>query len=295
MPSFRRRTRRNSFGACSCSSAVEKEKKSVFAPSSSSNMAVAGSVPAMTASSTSSSGVDRGESFPAGTYRRMVRRDRVGGHPGGVRAGLHPHTGLCLRADVADDGVEDGVGILARHEAAGEVGDGAVRDDRVLAAGAHAVDLEGRAGPEPLEGRVARLAVQLGHAEVGLIGVVVPGDGSDLVSLVGAERGDAVVETLNGDGAVGGVQAREDAGEGGRRVGDGAAVAARVEVVIGATYLDVQADKALAGDGERRLARAPHGPVGRDDEVGGQLGGMRLNPGSRGWGCRSPLRPRRGT
>ncbi len=45
--------RMNSFGACSFSSAVENEKNSVFAPSTSSNSAVAGSVPAITASSTS--------------------------------------------------------------------------------------------------------------------------------------------------------------------------------------------------------------------------------------------------
>ena len=56
MPSWMRRRRRNSLGACSFSSAVENEKNSVFAPMTCSNRVVAGSVPAMTASSTSSPG-----------------------------------------------------------------------------------------------------------------------------------------------------------------------------------------------------------------------------------------------
>ena len=53
MPSRSRRIRMNSFGACSFSSAVENEKNSVLAPSARSNRSVAGSVPAMQASSTS--------------------------------------------------------------------------------------------------------------------------------------------------------------------------------------------------------------------------------------------------
>jgi hypothetical protein len=56
MPSCSRARRRNSLGACRFSSAVENEKNRVFAPSSRSNSAVAGSVPAMQASSTCSPG-----------------------------------------------------------------------------------------------------------------------------------------------------------------------------------------------------------------------------------------------
>jgi hypothetical protein len=85
-----------------------------------------------------------------------------------------------------------------------------------------------------------------------------------------AEQLDVVVEARHGDGALGRMQARQDPGQ--RVVGvlDRATVASRVQVDSrprndkGATH------EPLGADRDRRLRRAPHRPVGRDDEVGGE-------------------------
>ena len=89
----------------------------------------------------------------------------------------------------------------------------------------------------------------------------------------------AVVEAGHRDRAVRAVQAGQDRGQRVHRVGDGAAVAARVQVLGGAGDDDVQADQALGGDRQRRLGRPPHRAVGGDDQVGGELVGVRAHVG----------------
>ena len=90
---------------------------------------------------------------------------RIGGH-----AGAHEMA----------EAVDDGGGVLAGDQAAGDVTHGQVGDDGVLAAAGHPVDLERRSLPQPLDGVVARFAERLrGTHGLGPAGVV-EGDSGQL-------------------------------------------------------------------------------------------------------------------
>ena len=159
-------SRRYSLGACSFSSAVENEKNSVLTPSTS--LEQRGGRAACRRCRPAA---------PAGRGRRPRARRWRPGWPGGRRRWCRrapaprPARTLTrtpvrgLRGDVGDDGLDHGVRVLAGHQAAGHVGHRDVRDHGVLPAAVHAVDLQRRPLPEPLQRAVPGLAVRLGQAE----------------------------------------------------------------------------------------------------------------------------------
>ena len=162
--------------------------------------------------------------------------------------------------------------VLVADQAAGDERPGDVRDHGVAAACLEPVYLQGRALPEPLQGGVPVLAVRLRDAEIGREPVVVERHRVKLGPAVRAWRSHAVVEAGDGDRSVRGVQPGQDRRQRVHGVGDGAAVAAGVQVVAGALDGDGERGQALGGDRERRLVRPPLRPVSRDHQVAGELG-----------------------
>ena len=209
----------------------------------------------------------------------MVGRDRVRRHAAAVGAHGDPHAGDRRGRNVRGDRGDHRVRPLPGDQPARDVAGRNVRDDGVLAAGGDAVDLKRRALPEPLERGEAGLADHLVETKTGAVGLLVEGDPADLRASRLRQFGDPVVEAIDGDPAVGAVQAREDVDERVQRVGDGAAEAAGVQVFIGTLDDDVEGGQPLGGDRQRRLARTPHRTVGRDDQVGGELLGVRAEVG----------------
>jgi hypothetical protein len=215
--------------------------------------------------------LQRGGGRPDG---RVAGGDGVGRHPGRVGCHLDPHARRGLRGDVGDDRLDDVVGVLAGDQPGRDVANGDVRDDGVLPAAGDAVDLEGRPFPEALQRAEAPLAAGLGQAELAQVVGLVEGDGGDLPAALLRQLRNAVVEAGHGHRAVGVVQAGQDLAEHMQRVGHGPAVPARVQVGVGAPHRDVHRDQALGCQRQRRLARPPHRPVGRDDQVGREFGGV---------------------
>src|SRR5690606_1002453 len=66
----------------------------------------------------------------------------------------------------------------------------------------------------------------------------------------------------------------EQGGEGARRVGDGAAEGAAVQVGAGAVDVDLAVGEAAHAHAHRRGVRTPHGGVGDDDDIAGQPGAV---------------------
>ncbi len=147
-------------------------------------------------------------------------------------------------------------------------------DHRVLPAAPDAVDVQGRPLPEALERGIARLPVRLRQPEVAQVLRFRKGDGGQLPAASRRERRDAVVEASHGDGPVAIVQAGQDRAEDMQRIRDRPAVAARVQVGVGALNPDIQRDQALGGESDRRLGWPPHRSVRRNNQVGGELASM---------------------
>ena len=149
---------------------------------------------------------------------------------------------------------------------------------RVLAAGGDAVDLQGRPLPEPLEGAVARLAEQRRRPDRRAVLLLVEVDRA----AGGRPRSAGLRRRRRTRGprrAVGPVQACQDPRPAPPRVGDGAAVAAGVQVAAGPGDDDVQGDQALGGDRQRGLVGRHMRAVGGDHQVAGQLVGVRADVG----------------
>jgi hypothetical protein len=199
--------------------------------------------------------------------RRVAGRDGVGRHPGLVRGHRDPHPGRRLGPDVRRDGVEDVIGVLARHQPAGHVPDGDVRDHGVLPAAPDAVDLQGRPLPQALQGAEPRIAPARVEPELAQVARFVKRNPAYLGAALRGQRRDAVVETVDRDRPVGRVQAGQQRAQGVQRVGHGAAVPTGVQVAAGTLHRDIQAHQSLGHQRQRRLTGPPHGSVGRYHQV----------------------------
>lgn len=167
--------------------------------------------------------------------------------------------------------------ILPRHQPAGDVRRGPVRDDRVAAPAGDAVDLQCRSRPEPLQRGESWLSEQCRQPQFGAVVVLVEGHRCDLGLLDLAQRGDPVVEAGHGDAAVTAVQTGEDLDQGVHRIGDGTSVPSGVQVTVGPGDLDVQRQQPFRSHRQGRLARPPHRSVGGDDEIGREIRSVGTN------------------
>ncbi len=125
------------------------------------------------------------------------------------------------------------------------------RDDRLgataLEAGPQPVHVEGRPAASSLERRVARLADEGRQAEIGLIDLLVEGQGGERRP-IGIGQGDhVVVEAGHPDPAIGPLERGDDLGEGVGRVLDRPAELARMEVDGGPDHVDLDVADARAG------------------------------------------------
>ena len=131
----------------------------------------------------------------------------------------------------------DGLGVLVGDEPEAQLGPGLAGEHGLGPgpgiAAEDAVDVAGRPGPLPLERRVAGLAVERRHAEVGLELGLGERQLGELGPLPVLQRPDGVVEAGDLDPAVGALEAGQDRRQGIERVGDGAAEGPRVEVAVG--------------------------------------------------------------
>ena len=175
---------------------------------------------------------------------------------------------------MAADRLKHPLRVLVADQAARDERPGDVRDHRVAAAARHPVHLQGRALPQALQGGVPVFAVGLGDPELGGEQVIVERHRVQLRSPLRAGRGHPVVEAGDGNRSVGVVQAGQDRRQHVDGVGDGAAVAAGVQVVAGALDRDRERGQSLGGNRERRLVRSPLRSVGRDNQVAGELAGV---------------------
>ena len=182
------------------------------------------------------------------------------------------------------DGLEAG---LAGDEAEGEFCEGGVGDDGfcafALVAAADAVEFDGGAGPDALEGGVAGLAGEGGRASDLEEAGVGEREGGPCLALPVAEGLDGIGETGDGDAALGVVEGSDEAGEGGDGIADGAAVDAGVEIDGGTGDADLDAADATKAVGEGGNAGGDHGGIGDDDDVGAQFGGVGGEEGGEIW------------
>ena len=159
-------------------------------------------------------------------------------------------------------------GILVGHEPAGQIRPRHGGDDGVAAAALDLAHLERRPRGQPLERRVARLAVKLGRADLVAVGVVVERHLADLLAVGVGQVDDLVREAVDRHRPVGAVKRRHDLGQRPERVLDRAPVPARVQVGGGAAHRDVDREHAARRDVQRRLLGRPHRTVGRHGDVG---------------------------
>ena len=188
----------------------------------------------------------------------------VGGHDRGpsALAGVEVEREI-RRKPVAQETLEiaqDRLGVLVAHEPEGELGRG-LRGQHRLAAGADiaapdAVALGGRAGPDLLEHRIARLAARLAEADLAQERRVVEGQRIPCGLHVVGHGMHAVVELGDGDppGVV--VDVGDHAADHPDRVQHRPAIHARMQIAGGAL----------------------HGELGRGEAAqhGGDLGGLRV-------------------
>src|SRR5690606_36625288 len=128
--------------------------------------------------------------------------------------------------------------------------------------------------PDPFEDAVPGFADRGVAAGVGEPGCFVEGQLGDGVAFGLGRFDDVVVGAGDGDSAVRVVESGEQGGEGARRVGDGAAEGAAVQVGAGAVDVDLAVGEAAHAHAHRRGVRTPHGGVGDDDDIAGQPGAV---------------------
>ncbi len=204
----------------------------------------------------------------------MVGGDRVRRHGTVVGVDRDPHARDLVGQHVPADGSQHCVRPLTRDEPARDVTGRDMRDHGVLAPGGDAVDLERGSFPQPFQRGVASLAEDGVDAETAAVRLLVEVDSCDLGTTLRRQLRDPVVEAVHRDPALARVQAGQDLHQRVQGVGDGAAEASGVEVVVGSLDHDVERGQALRGDRERRLGGTPHRAVGRDHQVRGQLVGV---------------------
>ncbi len=185
--------------------------------------------------------------------------------------------GHARRADRLDVGPElrgDRLRVLVGHEPEAQLRAGHAGQDRLgpgpLVAAVEAVDVAGRPGPLPLQGRVAGLALQRGDAQARLELGLRERQPGELGPLPVLQRADRVVEAGDPDAAVGPLQARQDRRQGVARVGDRAAEGAGVEVGLRPPDDHLEVGQPLQAVGDRRHAGGELAGVGDHGVVAGE-------------------------
>ena len=191
-------------------------------------------------------------------------------------------------ADLLQVGLEqiaDLLRILIGHEPHADLGHRRRRQHGLGALagepGQQSVDFERRPRPHALERRVAALAEQLRRAELLAVLRLVERQLLPLRALRLAQRPHIVVEAGNLDAAAAILHLREDLGEHERRVGDGAAERARVQIALRAAQVDLEVGQPAQAVADRRNAAIEHRRVRDDDDVGGELLLVRRTKSSR--------------
>src|SRR5215212_3961818 len=109
--------------------------------------------------------------------------------------------------------------------------------------------------------------VRAGHAEQVVIRKAA---GGQLIALVRRERTDLVIETFDGDLAVGRVEGRGELGEGLDRIWDESAEAAGMEIGGPGLEIDLATGNTFESDGQRRLVLRFHPAVGGERVIAGE-------------------------
>src|SRR5882724_375028 len=148
--------------------------------------------------------------------------------------------GLQMRGDLRDDLV----GTLAGNQAAGDLGVRFAGDHRLrarpLIAAPQPVDLERGTQPHAFEQSPAGLPGFAGRADALKIAGAVERHGVDGLADRDRRLADAVIEAGDGDASVRVVQRGHERGQRLRRVGDGAAMAAGMQVLAGAAHREFE-------------------------------------------------------
>ena len=177
----------------------------------------------------------------------------------------------------------DALGRLIRHQPARDFGSRPVRDHGLdagsLIAAAEAVDVERGAEPLALERGVAGLPDRRRRADRSEIGRLVEGNSRHRLALRPGRGANVVVEAGNGDATRLVVEARHEAAQRVRGVGDGAAVAAGMEILGGRRQGEVEGHDAAAGDVHGDEVGPPLRTVRRENQVGLQAVAIALHPG----------------
>jgi len=178
-------------------------------------------------------------------------------------------------ANVLFDEVGDFLRILVGDEASGEFGVGLGGDDGLgafaLVAAPEAVEFESGANPELLDGGETFFAGIAGSANGLLESFLFPRQSVERFAFGFGGGGNVVVETGNGDAEIFVVQLGEQFSENGERVGDRAAVDARVQVADGAGQFDLVIVETAQTIGDGGDTFSEHGSVRNDERIGFQL------------------------
>ena len=209
-----------------------------------------------------------------GFEKAVVLGHRVGRRAGAGGLDFEVGVGWAVVAEVRGQGFGDIVRDLAWAEPAGDFGVGFGGDDGLAAragvAAPDAVDFDCGAQPEAFEKADAWFDGAGAGADFGEEGGFVELKGFHAGDVGVAGRAEAVVEAFDGDAVAVVVKGRDQAGEDGGGVADGAAEAAGVKVVRRGADGDLHAEIAAAVDVDAGPAGTPAAAVGGEQDVGGE-------------------------
>ncbi|MNX67347.1 hypothetical protein D3C86_984720 [compost metagenome] len=200
-------------------------------------------------------------------------RQRGRGRPRVHRHDVQPAAGRTVILQMRKHGLDDLRGILAFHDANGQLGLGFAGDDglraRAAVAAPHAVHVQGRAQGDPFAGRVARLTVR--HAaHLREEGGFVVGEGGGVLALARGRRFGAGMETGHGDSAVFAVQGCQQGRHLVQGIPDAAAVSPGVQVFGCGAQLDLQGGMTARARVDRGRGGAGAAAIGRQHGIRGK-------------------------
>jgi len=178
----------------------------------------------------------------------ILRRDQVRSGTVFGRVDARLYTGRSVASDVLLDCCCDLRGILVGHQAAGDLGMGHRRNHGLGACARkpapQAIDFQRGSSPGAFQRGVARLAKERTHTQLAHIGLLIEWHRGDSLPLLRGERGHVLVETAHRNATISAVHRIQQPHECVERVLDGAAIGARMDVMIRAAYLDLHATDA---------------------------------------------------
>ena len=178
--------------------------------------------------------------------------------------------------------LQDVVGILVRHQAHGDLGEGAGGNHGLGSgsgeAAGHAVDFKRRTRPRAVENGVAGFAGQDFRSDFGLaILLFIEGQPLPGLEFVFARLLHALIEAGDKHLAIGVLELADDFDEGKERIGRCAAVHAGMEVSLGSNRFNFRIDQPAQADAQsRKIGREQLG-IAHQREVGFQFGFLRAD------------------